>query len=56
VSTAEVSEALGRYPGVLEAVVYGVSLPGHDGKAGVAAIYLESAAKDSFDHSAFLQY
>ncbi|RYO94150.1 hypothetical protein DL762_000660 [Monosporascus cannonballus] len=55
VSTAEVSEVLGRYPGVLEATVYGVSLPNHDGKAGMAAIYVDPAAK-SFDYTGFLKH
>jgi hypothetical protein len=54
VSTAEVSEVLGRYPGVLEALVYGVGLPGHDGKAGMAAIFVDPALK-TFDHSGLLK-
>lgn len=41
VSTAEVSEVVGAFPGVLEANVYGVLLPNHDGRAGCAAIYLK---------------
>lgn len=28
VSTAEVAEVLGHYPGVVEAIVYGVEVPG----------------------------
>lgn len=40
VSTAEVSEALGSHPSVREANVYGVTLPGHDGRAGCAALLL----------------
>ncbi len=54
-STAEVSEVLGKFPGVVEANVYGVSLPGHDGKAGAAAIYLEAQHKEKFDHEGFLR-
>ncbi|KAF2402729.1 fatty acid transporter, variant, partial [Trichodelitschia bisporula] len=47
VSTAEVSEVLGRVSGVAEANVYGVSIPGHDGRAGCAAIILnEGVEKD----------
>jgi hypothetical protein len=42
VATAEVSERLGQCPGVVEAIVYGVAVPGHDGKAGCAAISLHS--------------
>lgn len=47
---------LGRYPGVLDANVYGVQLPGHDGKAGTAAIYIDPALRESFDHQDFLRY
>ncbi|KAI1496304.1 hypothetical protein F5X99DRAFT_76558 [Biscogniauxia marginata] len=57
VSTAEVSEVLGRYPGVGEATVYGVSLPGHDGKAGMAAIYVDQgAAEGKFDYAGLLKH
>lgn len=38
VSTAEVSEAVASWPGVSEAVVYGVAVPGADGRAGMATI------------------
>jgi len=38
VATSEVSEALGVVPGVKEANVYGVSVPGMDGRAGMAAL------------------
>ncbi|EFW99870.1 very-long-chain acyl-synthetase family protein [Grosmannia clavigera kw1407] len=41
VSTAEVAQVLGNFPGILEANVYGVELPGHDGKAGAAAISID---------------
>ncbi|OLN97889.1 Isopenicillin N epimerase component 1 [Colletotrichum chlorophyti] len=56
VSTAEVSEVLGNYPGVNEAVVYGVELPGHDGKAGAAALHIAPDRKPSFDFADFLRY
>jgi fatty-acyl-CoA synthase len=46
VSTTEVEEAIGRYDGVLESNVYGVQVPGRDGRAGMAAIVV---AKDDFD-------
>lgn len=46
---------LGHYPGIVDATVYGVSLPGHDGKAGAAAIYIDPAVRDKFDHRAFLK-
>lgn len=45
VSTAEVAEVLGKYPGISEANVYGVSIPGHEGRAGCAALHLESIAQ-----------
>ncbi|MBS0470197.1 MAG: long-chain-acyl-CoA synthetase [Proteobacteria bacterium] len=38
VATSEVSEALGVVPGIAEANVYGVSVPGADGRAGMAAL------------------
>ncbi|PVI06780.1 fatty acid transporter-like protein [Periconia macrospinosa] len=56
VSTAEVSEVLGKYPGIVEANVYGVEVPGHDGRAGCAAIYIDPAQLSSFDFNALLQY
>jgi fatty-acyl-CoA synthase len=38
VATSEVAEALTACPGVIEATVYGVAVPGADGRAGMAAI------------------
>ena len=38
VSTTEVEEAIGRFDDVMEANVYGVEVPGRDGRAGMAAI------------------
>ncbi|QUD88216.1 long-chain-acyl-CoA synthetase [Phenylobacterium montanum] len=38
VATTEVAEALSEIPGVIEATVYGVAVPGADGKAGMAAL------------------
>ncbi|KAK5633356.1 hypothetical protein RRF57_009071 [Xylaria bambusicola] len=55
VSTAEVSEVLGKYPGVSEATVYGVSLPGHDGKAGMAAVYINLDVSN-FDYKGLLRH
>lgn len=46
VSTAQVGEVLGHHPKVLEANVYGVSLPGHEGRAGCAAVTLDPSALD----------
>lgn len=41
VSTNEVGEALSKVDGIATANVYGVALPGADGKAGMAAITLD---------------
>ncbi|HEV3373853.1 MAG TPA: long-chain-acyl-CoA synthetase [Xanthobacteraceae bacterium] len=49
VSTTEVEETIGRFPGVAESNVYGVIIPGHDGRAGMAALVLDG----SFDPAAF---
>jgi len=38
VSTTEVAEAVSTCPGIAEAVVYGVAVPGADGRAGMATI------------------
>jgi fatty-acyl-CoA synthase len=38
VATSEVSEAMTVFPGVKEANVYGVPVPGYDGKVGMAAV------------------
>ena len=42
VSTTEVSAAIASIRGVLEAVVYGVSVPGADGRAGMAALVVDA--------------
>jgi fatty-acyl-CoA synthase len=49
VSTAEVSSALAAAPGVIEAVVVGVAVPGADGRAGLAALVVDAG----FDLAAF---
>jgi fatty-acyl-CoA synthase len=41
VSTFEVAEAIGAFPGVRQANVYGVAIPGADGRAGMAALATE---------------
>jgi fatty-acyl-CoA synthase len=51
VSTQEVAEALGTFPGIDMVNVYGVAVPGADGRAGMAALILSSA--DEFDPRAF---
>jgi fatty-acyl-CoA synthase len=45
VATTEVAEAIASCPGVLEACVYGVAVPGAEGRAGMAAI----VAGEDFD-------
>ena len=47
VSTTEVAEAIAIFPGVREANVYGVSVPGNEGRAGMAALVVDGA--DHFD-------
>ncbi|KAK6829592.1 hypothetical protein PG987_010176 [Apiospora arundinis] len=41
VATTEVAQAMGAHPAVVEANVYGVQLPHHDGRAGCAALALQ---------------
>ncbi len=41
VSTCEVSEALCAFPGIQEANVYGVAIPGADGRAGMATLAVD---------------
>ena len=41
VATSEVAEALSAVLGVREANVYGVTVPGHDGRAGMAALVVD---------------
>ena len=43
VATSEVAEALSVFPGVKEANVYGVEVPGGEGKAGMAALVTDKA-------------
>ena len=52
VSTLEVEGVLASAPGVIDAVVYGVSVPGNDGKAGMA--FLETA--ETFDLDIVLRH
>jgi fatty-acyl-CoA synthase len=49
VATSEVNEAILDCPGVIDAVTYGVTVPGADGRAGMAAIVIN----DSFDFAEF---
>ena len=52
VSTSEVEQVLMDAPGVAEAIVYGVPVPGQDGKAGMAALVLDG----KFDAKAFAEH
>lgn len=49
VSTAEVSEMVSQFPAIQEANIYGVEIPHHDGKAGMAAVVVDN----NFDLAAF---
>lgn len=58
VSTLEVSQAMGTHSKVTEANVYGVEIPGFDGRAGCAAIVLadgqsmdDGLMRDLADHA-----
>ncbi|XP_038072811.1 very long-chain acyl-CoA synthetase-like [Patiria miniata] len=54
VATTEVAQVVNSFPGVRETNVYGVQVPGHDGKAGMAAINLtheyQLNPKSLYDH------
>lgn len=52
VATSEVAEAIAVFPGVLEANVYGVSIPNHDGRAGMVGL----VTNDNFDMASFGNY
>jgi fatty-acyl-CoA synthase len=41
VATSEVSEAISTFPGISEANVYGVSITGREGRAGMAALVVD---------------
>ena len=49
-STNEVAEQLNSFPAVASANVYGVEIPGTNGRAGMAALHLQ---EQSFDLDAF---
>ncbi len=51
VSTMEVQSVLSTAPGVLDAIVYGVTVPNADGRAGMAALIVEA----TFDVGRFRQ-
>jgi fatty-acyl-CoA synthase len=49
-----VADALAGFPGLESANVYGVVVPGAEGRAGMAALVL--AAPDAFDGRAFYEF
>jgi len=51
VSTAEVADVLGDFPGLEAITVYGVKVPGAEGRAGMAALVLQPGV--SFDPAKF---
>ena len=51
VSTSEVAESIASFPTVRDVTVYGVAMPGRDGRAGMAAMVVADPA--SFDFAAF---
>lgn len=51
VSTMEVSDALGDFRGLDAITVYGVQVPGHGGRAGMAALVMQQGA--AFDAAGF---
>lgn len=54
VATTEVAQALGEYPAIAEANVYGVLIPKHDGRAGMAALVLKE--NTDFDFKDLYQF
>ncbi|KAJ5925300.1 hypothetical protein N7454_007939 [Penicillium verhagenii] len=56
VSTAEVAEVLGRFPGIQEANVYGVLIPNHEGRAGCAALQISPEARHSLDFAELARF
>ena len=49
VSTTEVAEAISTFPGIREAIVYGVAAPGYEGRAGMAALVVDNIAEFDLD-------
>ncbi|KAH6417135.1 hypothetical protein HBI14_107390 [Parastagonospora nodorum] len=47
VSTNEVADMMGKYPQIAETNVYGVSVPGYDGRAGAASIVMADGVTES---------
>lgn len=47
---------MGQFPNIIEANVYGVRLPHHEGRAGCAAIQISPEARQSFDYGALARF
>jgi hypothetical protein len=47
---------IGRFPGVLEANVYGVTVPNHEGRAGCAALQISPEARQTFDYGGLARF
>ena len=57
VSTNEVADALGKHPQIAETNVYGVAVPGYDGRAGCACIVLaDGVTLSTFDSKSLADY
>ena len=54
VSTSEVAEAIAGFPAVQDVTVYGVRVPGRDGRAGMASIVVERL--QGFDFAGFAAF
>lgn len=54
VATNEVSERISAFPGIEESTVYGVHVPGKDGRAGMASLVVRDASH--FDLEAFAAF
>ncbi|XP_077980750.1 long-chain fatty acid transport protein 6-like [Glandiceps talaboti] len=49
VATTELAQVLTSCPDIQEAIVYGVMVPGHNGRAGMAAVVLKDTDNFNFD-------
>ena len=57
VSTNEVADAIGKFPQVAETNVYGVLVPGYDGRAGTASIVMaDGVAESTFDFAGLAKH
>ncbi|XP_070543440.1 long-chain fatty acid transport protein 6-like [Ptychodera flava] len=55
VATTEVAQVIGSYPALKQVIVYGVKVPGHNGRAGMAALVLQDD-ETNFDLKRFYNY